>query len=220
MHSRSTGAAPESLLAWVTDVFPVFVLPTPRRDPGDPPRGRSPQAGPGRRPRHRDPARDGLALQPVLQRQPCRRRCAVARRHLRLGRRGPVLRAQRLPRRPARPARAPADRPLRQLAVLRPPRAQAVAGPLRLPGRLRLRRVRAVAVLLLAERAARAELRRDVADPPVVARRRGTLLPRPGAALPAARAAPDVTKGAGRRARRAAGHRARPALGRRPLRPE
>ena len=71
---------------------------------------------------------------------------------------------------------------------------QALAGALRLPRRPGARRPRAVDVLPLAERPPRAELRGDVADPPVVARGRGALLPRAGRALPAVRPPPRLRR--------------------------
>ena len=71
---------------------------------------------------------------------------------------------------------------------------QALAGALRLPRRPGARRAGAVGVLPVAERPARAELRRDVADPPLVARGRGALLPRARRALPAVRPPPGLRR--------------------------
>ena len=96
----------------------------------------------GRRPRGRDRAGAGLALQPGAQRQRRPRRAAVARAPVRLGGRRPVLRPQRLPDGPARPAerRAPAGS---TVVGSRPAAAAPLAGPLLLPRRAGPRRGRA-----------------------------------------------------------------------------
>src|SRR3954466_5010844 len=161
-----------------------------RSDPGSAPR-------PRRRPGDRDPAGPRLALQ-RLERQRRRRRPAVARADLRLGRRRPLLRAQRLPDGPDRARGARPHRRLRRTAVHPPPGPEAVAGAVPLPHGARALRCRAAGLVFLAERAARAELRRHVAVAPVVTGRRGALLPGPGGALPAVRPPPGVAEAARR----------------------
>ena len=160
-----------------------------------------PRGGPatrsGRRPRGGDRPGAGLALQRRAQRQRGRSTpCSGPGHAVRLGRRRPVLRPQRLPDGPAGPH---ASRPrtgrfdgrrftARRLLKLWPVlyvflAVQALVG------------AEPVDVLPLAERPARAELRGHVAGAPVVARGRGALLPAAGRPVPAVRPAPRVRRG-------------------------
>ena len=146
-----------------------------------------------------------LALGLALQRHPSgnvgARRPHLARPTVRLGRRRPLLRAQRLPARPTwcSPSRR-AHRQLRRPAVHRPAAAQALAGPLRLPRRAGGRRPEDRSTSYLWQNALHLQNYAGTSlTAPVVAGRRGALLPRAGRPLPALRPAPGFTAPARRR---------------------